>query len=118
MKTKSIDIFKEHNLDGRVDDTWKCPFCGEDYNHIREVATVHNPDGDELRRFEGSSKIVKRATRFRRAALQIKFACESCDQNWYLILQNNKGVMLVFICEGETANWDGECNEDENESSN
>ena len=69
----------------------KCPSCGTDYSHIREVFTRMGSDPNEARIYAGTR--AKGTTDERRSALVIVFDGE-CEHAWEWEIQQHKGNNL------------------------
>jgi len=67
----------------------RCPSCGFDFTHIREVGTLMGQDEHEAVVYKGTGIIGK--TKSRRSAIQIIFDCEGCTDTFALVIQQHKG---------------------------
>lgn len=75
-----------------------CPFCGEDYSHIRYAHTLLGSDDCEARIYPGT--VQGGETKSRRSALAIGFDGE-CEHSWEVVIQQHKGVNFVLVEEIE-----------------
>jgi hypothetical protein len=73
----------------------RCPECGFDYSHVREVFTRFGTDP-----YGGGhpypGTVAKGTSRYRRDALVIVFEGE-CGHLWELVIQQHKGINLLQL---------------------
>ena len=73
----------------------RCPRCGSNYSHVREVFTRFGTDPNEGGHpYPGT--VAKGTSNYRRDAVVVAFDGE-CGHQWELIIQQHKGINLLQL---------------------
>lgn len=97
--TLALGRWREGHWTG--DNGLRCPVCGGDYGHVKRVVTEIDPKGDEntVAPYSGTA-IVEFPNGSRRPAVRIDIEGE-CGHDWSLLIQQDKGTLLVQARAGD-----------------